>query len=142
MGHANLLGDRRMTYNPQGLQDTFLVRDGSRKASTSSKGKRPSDRMYRQEKTNYPRSVLEFDSVAHGKVIHPTEKPVDLLEYLIRTYSFEGDTVLDNCMGSGSCGVAAIHESRSFIGIEKDDKFFELAKKRIENEQAQVSFFY
>ena len=63
--------------------------------------------------------------------IHPTQKPVALFEYLIKTYTKKGETVLDNCMGSGSTGVACINTNRDFIGIEKDDKYFEIAKKRI-----------
>ena len=64
--------------------------------------------------------------------IHPTQKPVSLLEYLIKTYSNPGDTVLDNCMGSGSCGVACVNTNRNFIGIELDEGYFNIAKKRIE----------
>ena len=71
--------------------------------------------------------------------LHPTQKPVALLEYLIKTYTLEGETVLDNTMGSGSTGVACINTNRNFIGIEKDDKFFEIAKKRI-NEQVLTLF--
>lgn len=63
---------------------------------------------------------------------HPNQKPVPLLEYLIKTYTKEGDTVLDNCMGSGSTGVAAVNTGRSFIGIELNDEYFEMAKQRIE----------
>ena len=63
--------------------------------------------------------------------MHPTQKPVALLEYLIRTYTNEGETVLDNVMGSGSTGVACLNANRKFIGIEKDDAYFEIAKKRI-----------
>ena len=65
--------------------------------------------------------------------MHPTEKPVDLLEYLIKTYTNEGETVLDNCMGSGSTGVACINTNRNFIGIELDEKYFNIAKERIKN---------
>ena len=72
---------------------------------------------------------------------HPTQKPVDLLRYLTRTYSNEGDTILDNCMGSGSTGVACIKEKRNFIGIELDDKYFDIAKQRIENEGKQITLF-
>lgn len=64
--------------------------------------------------------------------LHPTQKPVALMEYLIRTYTNEGETVLDNCMGSGTTGVACINTNRNFIGIEMDEKYFEIAKKRIE----------
>ena len=76
----------------------------------------------------YPNSVLEF-SMERG--LHPTQKPVKLFEYLIRTYSNERDLVLDNCIGSGTTAVACINTKRNFIGIEKDDKYFEIAKKRI-----------
>ena len=65
--------------------------------------------------------------------LHPTQKPEELLEYLIKTYTNENETVLDNCMGSGSTGVACINTNRNFIGIEKDEKYFEIAKNRIED---------
>ena len=82
--------------------------------------------------TRYPRRVIEF-SVDMKAEFHPTQKPVDLLEYLIRTYTNPGETVLDNCMGSGSTGVACINSGRRFIGIEKDAAYFEKAKQRIED---------
>ena len=77
----------------------------------------------------YCPNVLEFKKDYGG--LHPTQKPVALLEYLINTYTNEGDTVLDNCMGSGSTGVACVNTGRNFIGIELDDTYFEIAKKRI-----------
>ena len=70
--------------------------------------------------------------------LHPTQKPVSLLEYLIKTYTNEGESVLDNCMGSGSTGVACINTNRNFIGMELDQQYFEIAKKRIEEAQAQL----
>ena len=76
----------------------------------------------------YPLSIIRF-SKEQG--LHPTQKPVPLLEYLIKTYTLEGETVLDNCMGSCSTGVACVNTNRSFIGIEKDDKYFEIAERRI-----------
>ena len=79
----------------------------------------------------YPSSVQEFSNGNNGNV-HPTQKPVPLCEYLIKTYTNEGETVLDNCMGSGSTGVACINTGRNFIGIEKEEKYFEIAKSRIE----------
>lgn len=79
-----------------------------------------------------PISVLEFDRETG---MHPTQKPVALMEYLIRTYTNEGETVLDNCMGSGTTGVACINTGRDFIGIEQDDKYFAIAKQRIESAQ-------
>lgn len=79
-----------------------------------------------------PGDILEFGVVPNRKgKLHATQKPVDLLEYLIKTYSNEGDTVLDNCMGSGSTGVACVNTGRRFIGIELDEKYFEIAKERI-----------
>ena len=72
-----------------------------------------------------------------GKNLHPTQKPVALLEYLIKTYTNEGETVLDNCMGSGSTGVACINTNRNFIGYELDEKYFEIAEKRL-NEQRRI----
>ena len=70
--------------------------------------------------------------------LHPTQKPVALLEYLIRTYTNEGETVLDNVMGSGSTGVACVNTGRKFIGMELDPGYFEAAKQRIEEAQAQA----
>ena len=84
----------------------------------------------------YPIDIIQFNGVnmmSGEKVGHPTQKPVSLLEYLIRTYSNPGDTILDNCMGSGSTGVACMAEGRNFIGMEKEDKYFQIAKNRIEN---------
>ena len=78
-----------------------------------------------------PRDVLTFSNGNNASKIHPTEKPVDLLEYMIRTYTDAGDIVLDSCMGSGSCGVACQRLGRNFIGIEKDPGYFEAARKRI-----------
>ena len=80
----------------------------------------------------YPISIIEFDK-EHPQSFHPTQKPVALLEYLIKTYSNEGDTVLDNCMGSGSTGVACVKTGRNFIGYEMQEEYFEIAKQRIEN---------
>ena len=78
-----------------------------------------------------PITLIEFDKVRKG-ALHPTQKPVALLEYLIRTYTNEGETVLDFTMGSGSTGVACVNTNRRFIGIELDDKYFEIAKQRID----------
>lgn len=80
--------------------------------------------------SRYPTNVLAFNKVS--KTIHPTQKPVDLLEYLIKTYTNEGMTVLDNVMGSGSTGVACKNLNRNFIGIEKDPDYFKLAKERLD----------
>lgn len=81
----------------------------------------------------YPRSVQVFKTDKQKEALHPTQKPVDLLEYLIKTYTNEGETVLDNTMGSGSTGVAAVRTNRNFVGIELDDTYFEIANKRIKD---------
>ena len=95
--------------------------------------------------SRYPTDVIKFSNwngslfgknVSHVK--HPTAKPVDLLEYLIKSYSNPGDTILDNCMGSGSTGVACVNTNRDFIGIELDDNYFSIAKDRIEAAQKEV----
>ena len=85
----------------------------------------------KNEGTRYPRSIQRFNT-GKNKSVHPTQKPVALLEYLIKTYTNEGEIVLDNCMGSGSTGVACKNTNRDFIGIELDEKYFNVAKERIE----------
>ena len=89
----------------------------------------------------YPVNLLNINRASNecnnSKRVHPTQKPVALLEYLIKTYTNEGETVLDNCMGSGSTGVACVNINRNFIGIELDDKYFKIAKERIESHKMQ-----
>ena len=86
---------------------------------------------------NYPRSIIKFsNSDNRERGLHPTQKPVALMEYLIRTYTNEGDTVLDNTMGSGTTGVACVSTGRGFIGMERDPDYFKVAKERI---QAKLS---
>lgn len=122
-------------YNPQGLtmlenpkvkQKKYTDRDHIYKQDTLLK-------KHTQQYTNYPAHFLEFSNEAanHKNRFHPTQKPVALLEYLIKTYTNKGDTVLDNCMGSGSTGVAAINTNRQFIGFELENKYFKIAEQRI-----------
>lgn len=86
----------------------------------------------------FPTSILEFSKPHPSTTDHPTQKPVALCEYLIRTYTNEGETVLDNCMGSGTTGVACMNTGRHFIGIERERKYFDIACERIEREQQQA----
>lgn len=118
---------KRGIYNPQGLRDCGVT---NRRGSPGENWQRNPNVLneYRQEKTGYPRSVLRFAS--EGR-IHPAQKPVALMEYLIRTYTNEGDTVLDNCMGSGTTGAACMNTGRRFIGIEEDPGYFAIASDRI-----------
>ena len=130
VGHVSLLGDRRMKYNPQGVIETGEERVVTARKHSGTLGERPNQvgRTYKGA-TNFPTSVLQFDSVS--KPEHPTQKPVELCEYLIRTYTEEGETVLDNCLGSGTTAIAAINTGRNFIGIEKEAAYIEIAKQRV-----------
>lgn len=85
------------------------------------------------EGTRLPDNLLEFGSLGGKTKLHPTQKPVDLLEWLVKSYTNENDIVLDNCMGSGSTGIACMNTNRYFIGMELDEKYFNIAKDRIEN---------
>ena len=80
-----------------------------------------------------PTSIVTFSKPHPSICVHPTQKSVELLEWLIKTYTNENDLVLDNCMGSGTCGIACVNTSRNFIGIELDEKYFKIAKERVEN---------
>lgn len=115
-------------YNPQGLKklDKPIKRNEKRQGDTLW---RVIAGVREQKYTNYPKHLLEYSKDKNN--IHPTQKPVDLLEYLIKTYTNPGETVLDNCMGSGSTGVACMNTGRKFIGIEKEIKYFEISKQRI-----------
>tara|TARA_R100001463_G_C3514326_1_gene220247 strand:- start:373 stop:1077 length:705 start_codon:yes stop_codon:yes gene_type:complete len=115
-------------YKPQNLKKiNKITKQGSKITDNIGGGLRK--KQYFQEYTNYPRNILEFSKDKPSK--HPTQKPVALLEYLIKTYTKENDTVLDFTMGSGSTGVAARNLSREFIGIESNKEYFEIAKSRI-----------
>jgi site-specific DNA-methyltransferase (adenine-specific) len=128
-----------MPYYPQGLTVLNKVVKNT-KNDRSVFSDRPSIKeSYTQEFTNYPTDVISFASVQKGK--HPTQKPVDLMEYLIKTYTKENDVVLDNCMGSGTTGVACINTKRNFIGIEQDQEYFDIAKTRIETCDLQSDIF-
>ena len=122
---------KSVTYNMD-LDDTYKVLPNKNKGGNlghlSSESKRED---YVQNKTGYPKSIIKFNRETG---LHPTQKPVALLEELIKTYTNEDETVLDNCMGSGSTGVACIHTNRNFIGMELDETYFNIAKNRIEEE--------
>lgn len=128
--HENVLVfyEKQATYNPQmrtGFKPYAFVRKNSRSINY---GKQV-DTIANNNGDRYPLSVIEFKRDKDKR--HPTQKPVALMEYLVKTYTNEGDTVLDNCMGSGTTGVACKNLGRKFIGIEKDLNYFEIAKKRI-----------
>lgn len=123
----------RPTYNPQGLQEIKGASRRRKKESPRGTAIYHMDTLskeYTPRFKNWPQNMLEFKT---ERGLHPTQKPVPLLEYLVRTYTNEGDTVLDNCMGSGSTGVAVKSVGgRHFIGIEQNQVYFDIARKRIE----------
>jgi site-specific DNA-methyltransferase (adenine-specific) len=130
---------KNMTYNPQGLIEKKVKKKNNPKRlgkflhnpeHMGENNKLLHESEYEQKWTNYPSEIIEFG--LDRDVIHPTQKPVALMEYLIKTYSNEGETVLDNCMGSGTTGVAAVKCNRKFIGIEADADYFTKASERID----------
>lgn len=121
---------QKMNYYPQGIVHREQIRKRYKNTFENMVGKRKSQKSeITSYYTNYPCDVLNFKCVP--KPTHSAQKPVPLLEYLIKTYTLEGDTVLDNCMGSGSTGVACVNTNRNFIGMELDEHYFEVAKNRI-----------
>ena len=127
---------KQPTYNPQGLQVYGKI---NKRKSTGDNWSEMNNNEYIQRFTNYPTQILEFGY--DKEKLHPTQKPVALLEYLIKTYTNEGDVVLDNCMGSGSTGIACLNTNRNFIGIELDENYFNIAKDRIENHIVKKELF-
>lgn len=119
---------KQCTYNPQMTKGKMQVKNRGERTS-SNYGKYT--KMPYKSDTCYPKTIIDAYAKQIIKDGHPTQKPTGLLEYLIKTYTNEGDTVLDACMGSGSTGVACINTGRRFIGIEKDAVWFERAEKRI-----------
>ena len=123
---------RLPVYNPQGIIYGNFQND---RKSKYSKG----EDIYGKEKefgishmSNFPKQIIEFSNPSGKGQLHPTQKPVDLLEYLIKTYTQDGEVILDNCMGSGSTGVAALNLHRKFVGMELNENYFNIAKERIE----------
>ena len=138
--HENILlfCDGSPTYNPQGIVKTF-VKSSSENGKTKVGGAygRVANGLYYQEEGNFPTTIIRHMRNTYSQ-LHPTQKPVPLLEYLIRTYTNEGDTVLDFTMGSGTTGVAAMLTGRRFIGIELDPGYFAIAQGRIEKAAQQA----
>ena len=146
-----IFGNGRVNYYPiMEAADISKNRPNKKEMGNTTGLKHLSSGIYsysenRDETKRFPKSILEYHA-RNGECnslnrVHPTQKPVQLLEYIIKTYTNEGETVLDSTMGSGSTGVAAKQLNRSFIGIEMDDKYFQIASKRINEAQPSVSLF-
>lgn len=132
-------GGKNMNYNPQGLIEInkAIVEKRNDKGIRHNYFRESiNEKEYIQKFTNYPDALLSF--AQDKNKIHPTQKPIALLEYLIKTYTNENETVLDFTMGSGTTGHAAVNLNRSFIGIELDKGYFDIAKKRIETAQRDL----
>lgn len=126
-------------YNPQGLieRHRLIKRKDTKHLKTSVNGGNMKSE-YVSKFTNYPRDIISFSN-GNKKALHPCEKNLDLLEYLIKTYTNEDDLVLDFTMGSGSTGVACLNTNRRFIGIELDENYFNVAKERMKNDTNKVN---
>ena len=128
------------TYNPQMTKGTpydkgIAVRD------TEAYGKQTTAvHVKNEDGKRFPRSVIYFKTAEGEGKLHPTQKPVVLMEYLVKTYSNEGDTVFDPCMGSGTTGVACINTDRKFIGVEREKEYFEIAEQRINTTSPLLEF--
>ena len=138
IGHTSQLGTKRMIYNPQGV-----VSSGKKTIKSRTHGRILGKRTNQvgvlyESYTNFPSNLLEYKNLVGNLAIHPTQKPVALMEYLIKTYTNESETVLDFTMGSGTTGVSCVNLNRNFIGIELDKDYFEIAKKRINGESIDV----
>jgi site-specific DNA-methyltransferase (adenine-specific) len=130
--HENILVfcDGRMTYNPQtSIRDIAIKGGGMSKGETTNNQKLIA--LKKTYATKQPTTIISFDKIRRGS-LHPTQKPVALYEYLIRTYTNEGETVLDMTMGSGTTGVACMNTGRNFVGIERDAEYFKIAERRIQ----------
>jgi site-specific DNA-methyltransferase (adenine-specific) len=153
--HENILifYKKQPVYNKQMIERTgggknrykTGVNHSNRKMQGSEKVySNENDITFYDQNLKNPSMILDFDTGRRQDLVHPTQKPIRLIEWLIKTYTNEGDTVLDNCMGSGTTGVACINLNRNFIGIELDDEYFEIAKQRIseaQNKPEQITMF-
>ena len=131
--HENILVfyRKKPVYNPQMWYSTPYTGFSSDTSKIGEVyGSAKSKHRDNPDGSRYPKTVLKFKQ---EKGLHPTQKPVALMEYLIKTYSNEGETVLDNCMGSGTTGVACVNTNRNFIGIEMDETYFNISRNRINN---------
>ena len=135
--HENILvfSGGLATYSPQ-MTHGHVLKSSHRKEQGNGVYRSAGDSYYAST-SHFPRSVLDFDIVGNAERVHPNQKPVPLLSYLIRTYSNEGDTVLDFTMGSGSTGVSCALEGRNFVGIELTEKYYNIARNRIRNARGQ-----
>lgn len=138
IGHFSLLGKKRMEYYPQGIKPS-----GKKTISATKRGnimgKRPNQTGKKYESfTGFPHNILEIQNVVGKQAVHPTQKPVELFEYLIKTYTNEGETVLDNCMGSGTTAISCVNTNRNYIGFELDEDYYNASLDRIKKHKTEM----
>jgi len=134
--NISVFSKKKHIYHPQGLLEiNKITKQGSKITDNNRGGVRKTE--YFQQYTNYPRNILEFK--LDKQKLHSTQKPVALFEYLIKTYTDEGETVLDNCIGSGTTAIACINTKRNYIGFELDTSYYNIANKRIQDTISNIS---
>ena len=128
-------------YNPQMVKRDKVKKSKNYGTGESFGGTREKeDKVYTYTHT-YPKSIIEISNARQKGKVHPTQKPVELFEYLIKTYANEGETVLDNCMGSGTTAIACINTERNFIGFELDETYYKKSLERIKEHETQTDIF-
>jgi len=142
INHAHI-SKNRMIYNPQGVFECERKIKRNKKGFEGTMERKSQVNEYIGKLSGFPKMIIEFSNVLFN-TIHPTQKPIDLFEYLIKTYSNEGELVLDNCIGSGTTAIACINTNRNYIGFEwcpdePHDKYFNIANKRIEEHKQNIN---
>lgn len=133
--HENILVFYKKTpkYNPQMTEGTPYKNHHKAGDTGSNYGENKKEYSYENDGTRFPRSVLKFESIKTNEQLHPTQKPVELFEWLIKTYTDENEIVLDNCVGSGTTAIAATLNNRKWIGFELEKEYIEVANKRLDS---------
>ena len=142
--HENILifGQESTVFNSQMWQgEPYSVKQNNDGSQIGAYGKQKRQGITQNDGARHPISCLSFGTPANNGKLHPTQKPVPLLEFLIRTYTNTGETVLDSCFGSGTTAIACMRTGRKFIGIERDDAYFKICVERVRDEQQQGRLF-
>jgi site-specific DNA-methyltransferase (adenine-specific) len=135
-----VFSNKTLQFNPQTTKRDVVIKKGGNACNWESSSIKHAKDEYKNKIYEYknPESIIHISSRSENRGLHPTQKPVALMEYLIKSYTNEGEIVLDFTMGSGTTGVACVNTNRKFIGIERDEKYFVLAKNRIESTIAPI----
>jgi len=141
--NISVFGRGKITYNPQMLKGKMRVKGRTKNngIDLSENWKGLKDGYSTKNDFYFPKTIIEISNANRRNKLHPTQKPVSLMEYLIKTYTNEGELVLDNCIGSGTTAIACLNTKRNFIGMEQEQKYFEIANKRIADLQSQNVLF-